>query len=350
MNFGFAGHSKTGKSTFINSIRGLRNDDKLAAPVDTIEKTHKVQMYPFLEIEFKYVRLYDIPGCGTITHKTDGYYIDNGLAAFDVLVILVQDTIGTDEIELAKFSKEHNQPVMFVRSKMDLNFRNAVENDGIYDKMNQENANKLIHKTKSHIHHQLKSQNLSGDDIFCVSSVVMRQMRTNKKVDYHFEEDEFFKALFMKIEVSRNIVINPLTLNNYKKDIEKDIENLRNSVMKHFSNDETSETSEIDDDNQKGPDLPPLNLDYSKIPRLNKEDFQVQSWDMDDAGIPPLNEEENKDYFVKMLEFEVKDKPEEVPAYFPETKKVVRNNSVNSFKCFNVVTLIFITSVFLFGI
>uniref|UniRef100_A0A914YGG9 IRG-type G domain-containing protein n=1 Tax=Panagrolaimus superbus TaxID=310955 RepID=A0A914YGG9_9BILA len=75
MNFGFAGHSKTGKSSLINSLRGLKNNAEFAAGVDTIEKTHKVQMYPFTEAEFKMIRLYDIPGCGTVTHKTDGYYM-----------------------------------------------------------------------------------------------------------------------------------------------------------------------------------------------------------------------------------------------------------------------------------
>ena len=75
MNIGFAGHSKTGKSSFINSMRGMKNHHHLAAETDTIEKTHKVEYFTFMERELNIIRLYDIPGCGTTTHKTDGYYV-----------------------------------------------------------------------------------------------------------------------------------------------------------------------------------------------------------------------------------------------------------------------------------
>uniref|UniRef100_A0A914YQB6 Uncharacterized protein n=1 Tax=Panagrolaimus superbus TaxID=310955 RepID=A0A914YQB6_9BILA len=169
--------------------------------------------------------------------------------------------------------------------------------------------------------------------IFCVSSVILQKLRNNTKFDFHFEEDEFFKALFMKIEISRNVVVNPLTLHNYQKEIEK----LRKHVMKKFSGDKSSENSSENDDSE----VPPLNDEVPEIPPLNYEDA---------PEVPPLNG--NEEYAVKMLEFEVeeKEKLDEIPAHFSKAEEFFQNNSGNSFKSFKIVTLLFIVFAFLFVI
>uniref|UniRef100_A0A914QWV7 Uncharacterized protein n=1 Tax=Panagrolaimus davidi TaxID=227884 RepID=A0A914QWV7_9BILA len=72
----------------------------------------------------------------------------------------------------------------------------------------------------------------------------MKKLRNDKNVDYHFEEEKFFKALFMKLEESRNMVVNPLTLHDYAKNIKK----LRKFIVQRFPKSEfenESDNSEV---------------------------------------------------------------------------------------------------------
>lgn len=72
---------------------------------------------------------------------------ENGLGGFDFLIILVGNTLGSNEIALAKNSQQINQPVCFVRSKLDQDLQSAVDVEGEYDEINQENANSLMNKS-----------------------------------------------------------------------------------------------------------------------------------------------------------------------------------------------------------
>jgi ribosome biogenesis GTPase A len=65
---------KTGKSTLINSLRGLRATHPLGAPVGVGEVTTEAKCYDFHET-LPNVKLYDFPGAGTISHPEENYFL-----------------------------------------------------------------------------------------------------------------------------------------------------------------------------------------------------------------------------------------------------------------------------------
>jgi hypothetical protein len=73
-NFAFAGPAKRGKSSLINALRGLKKNDEGAARVDFTECTDDVTFYTFPDDKMPFVRLYDVPGSGTLSHGSENYY------------------------------------------------------------------------------------------------------------------------------------------------------------------------------------------------------------------------------------------------------------------------------------
>ena len=50
MTFAFAGHTKSGKSSLINAIRGVKDDNEEAAKVGICETTHVSTKYFYNEL------------------------------------------------------------------------------------------------------------------------------------------------------------------------------------------------------------------------------------------------------------------------------------------------------------
>uniref|UniRef100_A0A914ZBN8 IRG-type G domain-containing protein n=1 Tax=Panagrolaimus superbus TaxID=310955 RepID=A0A914ZBN8_9BILA len=75
-NFAFAGHTKTGKSSLINAIRGINDKEAIAAKVGITETTQIVQKYSYHDNNHKNIAInfYDIPGSGTLSHDASQYY------------------------------------------------------------------------------------------------------------------------------------------------------------------------------------------------------------------------------------------------------------------------------------
>ena len=73
-NFAFVGHTKTGKSSLINALRGIPDNHSDAAKVGVTETTHEIAPYSFTDPGFEHVKIYDIPGAGTLTHNANSYF------------------------------------------------------------------------------------------------------------------------------------------------------------------------------------------------------------------------------------------------------------------------------------
>uniref|UniRef100_A0A914ZBV3 IRG-type G domain-containing protein n=1 Tax=Panagrolaimus superbus TaxID=310955 RepID=A0A914ZBV3_9BILA len=214
-HFGFAGPAKAGKSSLLNSIRGLQNFEDGAAKALNTECTYNVTKYPWKEMEN--VILVDLPGCGTRQFPSASYFINTGLGAFECIIILVEKTLRADETALAKLSKSINQPVCFVRSKMDQDLRDAVMNEGQYLEgqersdenienaiRNQANARHLTKKIKDAFMEEKAKNGLSDIPVFCISATatLLWLFKDPSKIKTVFEEKELLQ--FMKNQVVQN--------------------------------------------------------------------------------------------------------------------------------------------------
>uniref|UniRef100_A0A914Z0L8 IRG-type G domain-containing protein n=1 Tax=Panagrolaimus superbus TaxID=310955 RepID=A0A914Z0L8_9BILA len=207
-NFAFVGHTKTGKSSLINAIRGLEDSHPDAAAVGITETTHEIKPYTFPDPQFKHVMIYDIPGAGTLTHDANSYYQDKCLCAFDCLIICAQDTLGREEIDFAIQSLRYNQPIAFVRSRCDIVLDNARKNKEI-KKIDQNAVFSYINRMSDFYIGEIaraEKPELRRVPCFFVSAYSLRDLINGEEPEAVYHEQAFLDYIKTKSKYSRNYV------------------------------------------------------------------------------------------------------------------------------------------------
>uniref|UniRef100_A0A671U8X0 IRG-type G domain-containing protein n=1 Tax=Sparus aurata TaxID=8175 RepID=A0A671U8X0_SPAAU len=100
LNIAITGETGSGKSTFINAFRGIKDGDAGAAPTGVRETTKKPTPYP--HPNYPNVTLWDLPG----------YLSDVGFEKFDFFIILSDNVV-----------QRMKKKFYFVRSKIDNDLR-----------------------------------------------------------------------------------------------------------------------------------------------------------------------------------------------------------------------------------
>jgi len=95
LHFAVSGMPGSGKSSLVNSFRGVKGTSPNAARVGVVETTTMIQRYPDPRQGTPYHRYvwYDVPGAGTLTIPSQQYFTTQGLFIFD-FVILVYDVVS----------------------------------------------------------------------------------------------------------------------------------------------------------------------------------------------------------------------------------------------------------------
>jgi len=125
LHFAIAGVSGSGKSSLINAIRGLKNQDKAAAPTGVVETTNEITHYPDPDPSNPFV-WYDVPGAGTLKIPGWKYFNDQGLYIFDCILILFDSRFTDTDVSILENSINFGIPTYIVRSKSNQNIRNVM--------------------------------------------------------------------------------------------------------------------------------------------------------------------------------------------------------------------------------
>ncbi|XP_046843669.1 uncharacterized protein LOC124437782 isoform X2 [Xenia sp. Carnegie-2017] len=131
INFAITGDSGTGKSSFINAVRGIKAYEKGAAPVGVTETTNKPTKY--LHPEHKNIIFWDLPGIGTPGYPNLKEYTKKvgGLKKYDAFLIFYKTRFTQYDKELAeKVKKDLDKPFFFVRTNVDTELENAKDDEG----------------------------------------------------------------------------------------------------------------------------------------------------------------------------------------------------------------------------
>ncbi|XP_057299252.1 interferon-inducible GTPase 5-like [Hydractinia symbiolongicarpus] len=115
---GITGSSGTGKSSLINTIRGLTPRDENAASVGVVECTTKPTSYP--DPKNPMVQYWDLPCVGTPKFPKDESYLQKiGFERYDFFLIITANRFSENEIWLASQIRKAKKNFFFVRSKID---------------------------------------------------------------------------------------------------------------------------------------------------------------------------------------------------------------------------------------
>jgi len=135
-NFAVCGCSGTGKSTFINCIRGVEDvaynngfvyASDGPAPTGISETTQSPTRYRWPNNEFLYLTIWDLPGGGTQKHPAETYFEDKVLYAFDCLLLLKCGRFTKLDIDIYRQACKYNIPIAIVMTKVDVDLDNEAK-------------------------------------------------------------------------------------------------------------------------------------------------------------------------------------------------------------------------------
>ena len=162
IKFGVTGMSGVGKSKFINSVRGIEDDDERAAKSDFVETTLDAECYTYPDNPN--ITLVDLPGIGTPTFpdlKTYCKKVD--LESYDTFLILTATRFTQYDLELAQKIKSIGKSLFLVRTKIDVDEANENRKKDADIKVMQE-------KIRAECHKYIKGFGIDEEKIFLISN------------------------------------------------------------------------------------------------------------------------------------------------------------------------------------
>ncbi|XP_034531330.1 interferon-inducible GTPase 5-like [Notolabrus celidotus] len=155
------GQSGVGKSTFVNAIRGVDDDDEGAAPTGVVETTMEVTPYP--HPNFPNVTVWDLPGIGTTNYPAAEYLKKVGFEKFDFFIIISADRFTENDVKLAKEIQKMKKRFYFVRSKIDENIRSEKRKKDF-------NEERTLGRIRENCIQGLQIQGFESPQVFLMSS------------------------------------------------------------------------------------------------------------------------------------------------------------------------------------
>lgn len=137
LNIAVTGETGSGKSSFVNAIRSLQDEDDNAAETGVEEMTMEPTAYP--HPKHPNVIYWDLPGIGAPKFKPDTYLKQVGFSRYDFFIIISCTRFTSHDIELAQEIQRLGKKFYFVRSKVDQDLTNEKRNynaAGILEKSN----------------------------------------------------------------------------------------------------------------------------------------------------------------------------------------------------------------------
>lgn len=117
LDIAVTGESGSGKSSFVNAIRGLGDEDYGAAPTGVVETTLKPTPYP--HPKHPNVKVWDLPGIGTPNFQSATYLEQVDFSRYDFFILIASERFKTNHARLAQEIQKQGKRFYFVRSKVD---------------------------------------------------------------------------------------------------------------------------------------------------------------------------------------------------------------------------------------
>ncbi|PPR03394.1 hypothetical protein CVT24_012519 [Panaeolus cyanescens] len=191
-NVAIVGESGMGKSTLLNSLRGLLSSDPGAARPGFNETTMSVKAYN--DAYYNWFKWYDVPGANTPTITGWRYFTKQGLFIFDALIIVFCDRFTQTTGTLISHAETCGVPVFLVRTKADQLINNIqVDSDNEIDEAQARQI--CLKDTQSMVDINLQRMDLPPRMSYVVSRRAMREYVVKRDKREVLNEDVLIEDL-----------------------------------------------------------------------------------------------------------------------------------------------------------
>ncbi|XP_048357643.1 uncharacterized protein LOC125435487 [Sphaerodactylus townsendi] len=161
LNIAVTGVSGAGKSSFVNSLRGLSDFDEDAAPTDVIEERKEPKGYP--HPTFPHVIIWDLPGIGTSTFKAEDYLKKVNYSQYNFFIVVASNHFTEHDAQLSRAVQKMGKRFYYLRSQVDV----SIKNEKIKPNFNEEAT---LQKIRKYCLDNLVQAGISSTEVFLISS------------------------------------------------------------------------------------------------------------------------------------------------------------------------------------
>ncbi|KAM4015482.1 interferon-inducible GTPase 5-like [Anomaloglossus baeobatrachus] len=182
LNIAITGESGTGKSTFVNAIRGMNDEEEGSAKTGVVEMTEKPT--PYVHLQYPNVTVWDLPGIGTPSFAADSYLQSVDFSRYDFFIIISSERFKKNDIDLAKAIQAMNKKFYFVRSKVDSDLHACkVRRTKTFNEGN------ILNEMRNNCIQSLRDGGITEPHVFLLSFLEL------DKFDFHIMQDTLEKEL-----------------------------------------------------------------------------------------------------------------------------------------------------------
>jgi len=209
-HYAVAGVAGSGKSTLINALCGMSNQDPNAAPTGIVETTMEIGRYPDPNHADQFA-WYDVPGSGTLKIPDWQYFNSQGLYIFDCVIVLFNNRFTMTDQAILKNCRRFKIPTFIVRSKADQHIRNLMQEMG-YDSdaeaetkegMYKAARDQLITETRRSTKENLAGAQLPDQRVYIISYKTLLAIVRDKSPKKTIDELELLRDLYGEAYGSR---------------------------------------------------------------------------------------------------------------------------------------------------
>nr|XP_056703401.1 interferon-inducible GTPase 5-like [Euleptes europaea] len=162
LDIAVTGECGSGKSSFVNAIRGLGDTDDGAAPTGVVETTVKPIPYQFNK--YPNVTIWDLPGIGTPNFQPNTYLKQVNFSCYDFFIIIASERFKFNHARLAQEIQMQGKRFYFVRSKVDMDVQAARTRRQHTDEEG------VLQQIRKNCQECLEAENVASSHIFLLSN------------------------------------------------------------------------------------------------------------------------------------------------------------------------------------
>ncbi|XP_062996265.1 interferon-gamma-inducible GTPase 10-like isoform X2 [Elgaria multicarinata webbii] len=161
LDIAITGESGAGKSSLINALRGMINDNQIGAAVtDVIESTMEPMAY--VHPGHPEVTLWDLPGIGTNTFTAKEYVKEMNFHIYDFFIIVAKERFTEIDATLAHEIQRIKKSFFYVRTNLDFDMNSERRNPHFSE-------DKTLEKVRENCCENLRKTGESSPRVFLIS-------------------------------------------------------------------------------------------------------------------------------------------------------------------------------------